>query len=270
MVLPDLIVIGAVKCGTTSLYRYLNLHPDIHMSAKKELDFFRLHWQKGISWYQTHFKDGMPLNGEASPHYTHVGGDVSVATMAQRMASIVPRAKLIYLVRDPISRIISEYRHSVIYWRERRHLHQLVNNPEESVTIQSTRYFAMIDHYRRHYADEQILVVETEALQKTPETTMAEVFAFLEVNAVPLNKAELQQHHNVSASKSYLNGLGRFLGTLPKPMPKLNAVLPKAAVYTNTPPVLSGEARLKLCDYLRDDIQRFRVWSQRDFAHWSI
>ena len=136
MIFPGVIVIGAVKCGTTSLHRYLDCHPDIFMSKRKELDFFRLHWTRRVPWYGAQFNASSKLNGESSPHYTHVGGDVSVAKMAERMASVVPDAKLLYLVRDPIKRIISEYRHSVIYWRERRSLSNLIANPEKRITIQ--------------------------------------------------------------------------------------------------------------------------------------
>jgi hypothetical protein len=71
--LPNLVVIGGAKCGTTSLHHYLSLHPEIFMSHPKELDFFieEANWNKGIRWYESKFKaPGKVIRGESSPRYT--------------------------------------------------------------------------------------------------------------------------------------------------------------------------------------------------------
>src|SRR3954452_1285883 len=71
--LPNLIVIGGLKCGTTSLHHYLNLHPEVAMSRPKELNFFvaDLNWPLGPDWYASHFEASAPVRGESSPHYTN-------------------------------------------------------------------------------------------------------------------------------------------------------------------------------------------------------
>jgi hypothetical protein len=71
--LPNLIIIGGLKCGTTSLHHYLNLHPEIAMSRPKELNFFvaELNWPLGRDWYAGHFDAAVPVRGESSPHYTN-------------------------------------------------------------------------------------------------------------------------------------------------------------------------------------------------------
>jgi len=75
--LPNLVIIGAAKCGTTSLHYYLNLHPQIFMSEMKELNFFAHegHWKLGVKWYELQFPANMKRNikiyGEATPKYTH-------------------------------------------------------------------------------------------------------------------------------------------------------------------------------------------------------
>jgi hypothetical protein len=68
-VLPNLIIIGAPKCGTTSLHHYLSLHPQISMSREKELNFFiaERNWSKGIAWYAAQFAADNKVRGEASP-----------------------------------------------------------------------------------------------------------------------------------------------------------------------------------------------------------
>ena len=70
--LPNLLIIGAQKCGTTSLHAYLDLHPNVHMAAEKELDFFIADraWRNGPDWYAQRFRDDALVRGEASPNYT--------------------------------------------------------------------------------------------------------------------------------------------------------------------------------------------------------
>jgi hypothetical protein len=72
--LPNLIIIGAMKCATTSLHYYLNLHPEILMSEEKQLDFFisELNWNKGIEWYESNFTDKAKIYGETSPIFLAV------------------------------------------------------------------------------------------------------------------------------------------------------------------------------------------------------
>ena len=79
--LPNLIVIGGLKCGTTSLHHYLNLHPQVAMSRPKELNFFvaELNWELGPEWYASHFDRDADLRGETSPHYTNLPRFTGVA-----------------------------------------------------------------------------------------------------------------------------------------------------------------------------------------------
>jgi hypothetical protein len=97
--LPNLIVIGAQKSGTSSFYHYLTFHPEIFMSSHKELNFFckELTWEKGMRWYKSHFQDKTrKIRGEVSPTYTQYPLYKGVP---ERMHSILPDAKLIYLIK---------------------------------------------------------------------------------------------------------------------------------------------------------------------------
>src|SRR5687767_4299497 len=97
--LPNLVVIGGLKCGTTSLHHYLNLHPEVEMSRPKELNFFvaELNWPLGPEWYASHFSGGTSVRGESSPHYTNRPRFEGVA---ERMRSVLTDARLVYMVRD--------------------------------------------------------------------------------------------------------------------------------------------------------------------------
>ncbi len=118
-VLPDYVIIGAQKCGTSSLYRYLNEHPSVAPAAGKEVHYFDWHFHRGPGWYRAHFptalyrevfrvRTGQRLvTGEASPYYMfhpHV---------PKRIATLLPRVKLIALLRDPVERTVSAYHHQV-------------------------------------------------------------------------------------------------------------------------------------------------------------
>ncbi len=103
MPLPDFVIVGAMRCGTTSLYRYLGDHPDVTM-APKELGFFTEHFDRGLGWYETQF-DAKPaqLRGEATADY------LARDSAMQRLASTAPHAKLIASLRNPVERAWSHY-----------------------------------------------------------------------------------------------------------------------------------------------------------------
>src|SRR5919106_4193832 len=98
--LPTFVIIGAQKCGTTALHSYLSRHPEVSMSRPKELDFFveGANWEKGVDWYRSRFDGAAKARGESSPNYT---AHPMLAGVPERMAELVPDAKLIFMVRDP-------------------------------------------------------------------------------------------------------------------------------------------------------------------------
>src|SRR5579859_6236482 len=109
--LPNLIIIGAPKAGTTSLHRYLELHPQVFMASEKELRYFwRDDWRERRAWYESRFDSDAPVRGEATPAYAAYPHRPNVP---ERMHELVPQAKLVYLVRDPIERLLS-------HWVQRR------------------------------------------------------------------------------------------------------------------------------------------------------
>ena len=102
---PDFLIIGAAKCGTTSLYNYLIEHPDVAGAAAKELRFFDVKFHKGWDWYLAQFpqRGVAQLAGESSPNYIF---DPSVPA---RVKAALPNAKLIVMLRNPVDRAYSQY-----------------------------------------------------------------------------------------------------------------------------------------------------------------
>jgi Sulfotransferase domain len=108
--LPDFVIIGERKCGTTFLYHLLTQHPLVEPCAKKELHFFDALFDEGIGWYRRCFpaprlEDGRrTITGEATPYMSH-------RLAPERMAKVVPEARLIALLRNPVERAYSHYHH---------------------------------------------------------------------------------------------------------------------------------------------------------------
>ena len=179
--LPNLIVIGGLKCGTTSLHHYLNLHPEVSMSRPKELNFFvaELNWELGVDWYRSHFARGATVRGETSPHYTNLP---RVTGVAERMRETLgPEARVVYMVRHPIERLLSHYLHNVGGGYEARPLADAVADPE-SAYVQRGLYAMQLAPYLEAFGADRVLVVGREELAREREATMRGVFEFAGVD----------------------------------------------------------------------------------------
>jgi hypothetical protein len=182
MSLPNFLVIGAMKAGTTSLYHYLKVHPQVFMSPTKELDFFveELNWARGLDWYKRQFEyathDRVAL-GEASTSYTmypHYQG------VPERISKNLPEVRLIYVVRSPIDRIRSQYQHNVITGTERRSIDEAVF--ENPVYINCSRYAFQIEQYLEYFSRERLLIITSERLDRDRLASTRRIFEFLGVD----------------------------------------------------------------------------------------
>ena len=179
--LPNLIVIGGLKCGTTSLHHYLNLHPEIGMSRPKELNFFvaELNWELGVDWYRSHFPESSPVRGETSPHYTNRPRFEGVA---ERMRETLgAEARVVYMVRHPLDRLLSHYLHNVGGGYDTRPLAEAVADPA-SAYIQRGLYAFQFEPYLDAFGEGRILVVSREELGRDRDETVRRVFEFAGVD----------------------------------------------------------------------------------------
>jgi hypothetical protein len=179
-VLPNLVVIGGLKCGTTSLHHYLDLHPAVEMSRPKELNFFvaELNWSLDSDWYASHFRGGGAIRGESSPHYTNRPRFEGVA---ERMRSTLADARLIYMVRNPIDRMLSHYLHNLGGGYDDRTLAEAFADPQ-SAYVNRSRYFFQLEPYLEAFGEERIEIVGREELKRDRRATMRRVFEFLGVD----------------------------------------------------------------------------------------
>jgi hypothetical protein len=275
--LPNLIIIGAMKGGTTSLHYYLNLHPHISMSREKELYFFvgERNWNKGIEWYKSNFTGKAKIYGEASPGYTNYP---TFKRVPERMHSVVPDAKLIYIVRDPIERLISHYVH---YYAEGLESQPLAEALADFACpyVQRSQYAMQLELYLKYYPLSSILIITQEDLLRRRRATLQEVFRFLGVDDSFYSLRFAITMHR-TRDKRRLNPIGKRLvrlpgmGALKQLAPDVHWHLERWLCYPFSHqverPALAEPLRQALVDYLKDDIDRLRAYSGRAFEEWCI
>lgn len=179
--LPDFVVIGAMKSGTTSFAAYLDQHPEVAVSNPKEPNFFADpgNWDRGLAWYEDLFPGNVPVVGEASVFYTMMPEYVGAA---QRIRQTIPDVRLIYLVRDPIERMRSMFIH-------RADKHQgLARSLTESIErqpayVEISRYGHQLEPYLELFSEDQILVLTTDELRVDPDSVLSRAFRHIGVDA---------------------------------------------------------------------------------------
>lgn len=185
------IIIGAMKAGTTSLYRFLTTHPEISGPPSKELHYFSLDAARyGLPGYALKFV-GLPgpVLGEASPSYTEYPrfGDT-----ARRIRMLLPRVKLIYCVRDPIARMRSHFNHEILEGRQ---------EPTCDVEAWTTEYLGpslyglQLERYLRYFDPGAIALVHAAQLREERQTTLAQLYDFLGVDTGWAGAAELDDQY---------------------------------------------------------------------------
>ena len=277
--LPNLLVIGAMKGGTTSLWEYLRQHPQVHMSPTKEIHFFDRddRWERGRAWYEPHFADATPAHtvvGEATPAYTRFPLHRDVPA---RAASLVPDAKLVYVLREPVARIRSHYLHHRSLGLETLPFAQAV--VEHSTYVDTSRYALQIEQWLRSYEREQLLVITSERLRAEHAATMREVYAFLGVDpdflptAEELHRTEEKYVPRPAANRWRSSRTGeRVVESLPA---ALVPALKRVWGLTRHRPDARGAdlddgLRAVLVDLLRDDVHKLRSYLGSDFSCWGI
>ncbi|MEG4624609.1 tetratricopeptide repeat protein [Microcoleus sp. w1-18aA5] len=197
---PNFIIIGSQRCGTTSLYTYLAQHPQILTPIKKEMDFFSWHFDRGIDWYLAHFPPMPPgeefVTGEASPSY------FDYREAPERLYSAFPEAKLIVLLRNPVDRAISQfYRLTDLNWESRAldrvisdEIERLNQNPEYIIGeepgnyLARGRYIEFIKNWRTFFPTEQLLILKSEDFYADAATTVKPVLEFLDLPGYQLSE----------------------------------------------------------------------------------
>ena len=273
--LPNLIVIGAQKCGTSGLHYYLSLHPQVWMSRPKELNFFleERNWSRGVGWYRRHFDPDASVRGESSPNYTAYPHHVGVA---ERMADVVPEAKLIYLVRDPLERIAAHWVHNYAKRREKGTLSETLTHPNTTYVVRS-QYHMQLQPFLHRYPREQVLVLDQDDLRRRRAETLRQVFEF--AGADPdFTHPHFESERHQTSRKTRATRLGARLERASRT--RGGRVLPKnfwLALDERIPfrrpiarPEVGAALDPEVLRVLREDAERLRELTGREFDDWAI
>lgn len=227
--LPDFLIIGAQRCGTTSLYRYLVQHPSVAPTVMaKGVHYFDVDFDKGVDWYRGHFpttwrrafrrsvRRADLITGEGSPYY------LFHPLVPGRVADLVPDVKLIVMLRDPVERAYSHYKHYRL--RELEPLETF----EEALAAEEERlageverlhvdpfyrawdhqhfsyvargmYAEQLERWRRFFPQEQLLVLKSEDFFADPGSAYSETLDFL---GLPQRRLRAYERHNPTSDSS--------------------------------------------------------------------
>jgi len=294
--LPNFIIIGANKGGTTSLHQYLSEHPEIFMSEIKEPMFFSfgniteaqknenaLSRNKGLQNviytledYENLFKDsaGFIAKGEASTAY------LTNSRVPEEIFKLIPDVKIIAILRDPISRAISNYKMYVDWGIEKLSFEKVVKDelngkrkdkPGGMHYLELGLYANGIERYLKLFPENQIKIYLFEDFVKDTEKVLEDIYLFLGVD--PTFKANIDTVYNKSEGVK-INSVFNKLGFVKKMLPQKIKGLLKKYYHTylrkRAKPLLHSEYLITgIKEYYIDDIIKQERLLKRDLSHWK-
>ncbi len=263
--LPTLLIIGAQKCGTTALHSYLSRHPQITMSSPKELDYFCAggNLERGVDWYRSHFDPAAEVRGESSPNYT---AELEFPGTHERIAATVPDARLIFMVRDPVDRVRSHWVHTYSNRVESRPLREAVLS--DPIYVSRSLYHHQISLYLEHYPLDRVLVLEQGELSDERRETLKRVWRFLGVDEDEWRGA-YKKRRLESSVRRRKTAVGALVANRVKMKTwrRLRDRRPFSVPFEQTR--LDDSLRAELAEQIRDDANRFRELTGKDFEGWS-
>ena len=279
--MPNLIIVGGLKCGTTSIHHYLGLHPEIQMSKPKELNFFveELNWDLGLDWYASRFDDRFAVRGESSPHYTNLPRFTGAA---QRIHANCPDSRMIYMVRDPIKRILSHWVHATGAGYETRELAPTLSAPDTAY-VQRSLYWMQLQPYLELFDRSRIEIITQEELQSDREGTMRRAFRFAGVNE-DFHSEQFSREWEKSTAKDSdryqfmeklikLPGFRSFDRNFDRFPERLRWIVEKVVHDPDAPsapkPELPDSIRESLVSQFSDEVAALQEFAGREFAGWK-
>jgi hypothetical protein len=278
--LPDFVVIGGMKCGTTALWQYLRDHPRIYVpNRRKNLEYFTPEGsaQNTAEWYAACFEDAPATAQAVGEISTEYSKHPFIPGVPARMAAVLPEARLIYLVRDPIERIVSHYLHQINAAQETRTFNTAIREEPDNRYLAYSRYYEQIEQFLDYYPAERILVLTSEELRADPAATLVSLCRFLGVDPDYTPPTRVITH--TRAEKRQWNVLGRAIRRRPGIydryryyLSRLSAPVQRLATAMTSGPAAAPDLDMEIVAFLREhlhpDTERLRRFCNRDLADW--
>lgn len=289
--LPNLIIPGAAKAGTTTIHHLLAQHPQVFLPRVKEPHFFSndLVWERGVEAYvQTHFEGaaGFSVRAEATPHYLYY------EKAARRIAEVLPAShqRFLIVLRDPVARAYS------LYWNMVHEGHETLSF-EDALAREDGRegireierlggirwqyynsglYAKQLECWFRYFTRARFLFILTEDLQADPVGTMDRVFGFLglapleSLDAAPKNTAALPRSRALQHFMRRPNRIRRLLGTLVPDRWKVDIAeqILRANRRRFEYPPMHAKTECVLRERFASDVDQLQSLIERDLSAW--
>ena len=288
--LPDFLIIGAMKSGTTTLHDHLVRNPGVFMASPKEPNFFSIDevYQRGRDWYGSLFADARSdqICGEASPSYTRYP---RFGHTAARIAESLPDVKLVYLLRHPVDRFYSNY----VFDRSYGHRDSIRETlRDRTYVLETSNYMLQIEKYLDHFPREQLLCLLLDDLRRNSQNLLNQVFDFLnvdrrgsnreeELHANPRGRNYMTRQCNTSLQRlrrlpgvqvvkrivpATVRGRIRDCMTQQLPASRLGQWIARRHAAQAEP--LSADLRRELLDRLAEPTSRLEEFLGRDLSAW--
>lgn len=276
-ILPNFLVIGAAKSGTTSLHHYLREHPQIYLPKIKEINYFaytpdrprgRQYWATTLDEYAVHFRDASTHKavGEVTPAY------MNSPVAAENIARELPWVRLVAILRDPADRAYSRYLMNQRAGQDLPPFDQIIPQRDHPM-IREGMYYERLKPYFERFPHERIKILRYDDLQQRFAPMFRELLSFLQVDTNYLPDGSVRHAQGVRFKSKALQSLksSRLMRFHLKPIipaALLNRLVKAKARSAVAPPKLTVEQRSRLLDTYRDDVARLQELVGIDLSGW--
>ncbi len=296
-VLPNFLVVGAARSGTTSLFHYLKQHPQIFLPKRKECRFlsgmsrsFQGPGDQAVNdsiidsfaVYKSLFSDGKNAiaRGDVSPDYLFYF-DVTISNIKRFLS---PEVKIIIGLRNPVERAYSQFLFFKSQGREHLSFEQALeaeewrkaNNWEWAWRYKEVGfYYEQVKAFLNEFGEDRVLIYLFEEFRESPEIVVRDIFSFLGVNEDPVHKIERYNVSGIPKSKllhSFLNRPSTLKNTLKRIFPE-GSRKKIAKHFRNInlkKPRMRAETRKQLIKEFRQDIEQLQKLINKDLTAWLI
>ena len=270
--LPNFVVIGPPRCGTTWLHYNLRAHPDIFVPKAKELHYFDTHYELGIETYEAQFRDwsGQAAVGDITPSYLS-GAYSSNQRIPEMMHRYLPDARLIAVFRNPVERAYSHYWNNVSQDPQNLALTFEQKIAQRPQILDEGRYADHVQRYLAHFEERQLLLLLYDDLKQDPLGFLRKIYRHLSVDEGFVSGIETLKR-NAALGRGHL-ARSRLLWQTSRVFAKLGAVraaekLREANGRFALPP-MEAATRRRLIELYRPSNERLAEIMGRDLSHWS-
>jgi hypothetical protein len=278
MILPNFLLIGAEKAGTTALSQFLRQHPEVCFSRPKETWFFNRRYDKGVEWFASHFEhwDGEPAIGEGTARL------LQSEEAPARIHEHIPDVQLLCILRNPIERAFSQYHFYVYTGKEdpERSFGEVIRDETSDFgrdLIQQGKYIRHLRRYERVFSRKQIHVELHRDLRENSKQVVRSLYDTLGIDTS--YEPDTETEHNVTkypASRTVYEMIRRGWRAVAEPVePHIPWVantlrsLVRRVLFDSEKPTMNADDRAYLRRVFEEPNRELQDWLDRDLSHWT-